>query len=293
MPPLTPQQIEQYRTEGFVVVESFLGADEIAKVDAAIDEVTSRAIDSGNPDDFLELEPESLNSQRVVRRIYHPFEQHDAFQNLATSDLLMKKIESLIGPDIGLEHSKLNMKPAAVGSVVEWHQDLAYFPHTNDDLVTALIYLDEATELNGCLQVLPRNHDHFFEHHLPDGTFAGLITQRIDDSSHGTPVSLPAPAGSAIFMHCMTPHSSQPNRSDLPRRTLIFEYRAADAYPLYFGPRVADAARHSHHLQGCKAPFARFGKIAPMIPNMVTSGQALYSLQENARAVQKAQAPST
>ena len=52
MPPLTPQQIEQYRTEGFVVVESFLGADEIAKVDAAIDEVTRRAIDSGNPHDL-------------------------------------------------------------------------------------------------------------------------------------------------------------------------------------------------------------------------------------------------
>ena len=56
------------------------------------------------------------------------------------------------------------MKPSRVGSAVEWHQDLAYFPHTNPDLVNTLIYLDDATEENGCLQVLPRQHDRFFDH---------------------------------------------------------------------------------------------------------------------------------
>jgi len=92
--------------------------------------------------------------------------------------IINDKIESLIGPDFGIQHSKLNMKPAKVGSVVEWHQDLAYFPHTNDSLVTTLIYLDDATEQNGCLQVLPRHHTHFFSHAGPDGLFAGMITER-------------------------------------------------------------------------------------------------------------------
>ena len=55
------------------------------------------------------------------------------------------------------------MKPAKVGSAVEWHQDMAYFPHTNDDLVTTLVYLDDATEENGCLRCSATSH-HYFDH---------------------------------------------------------------------------------------------------------------------------------
>ena len=56
----------------------------------------------------------------------------------------------------------------------------------------------------------------------PDGRFAGMITEDLESGQFGKPVSLEAPAGSAIFMHCITPHSSHPNRSDKPRRTLIY-----------------------------------------------------------------------
>ena len=62
-----------------------------------------------------------------------------------------------------------------------------------------------------------------------------MITETVDDGRFGNPVPLEAPAGSVIFMHCVTPHSSKPNRSENPRRTLIYEYRAADAFPIYFG----------------------------------------------------------
>jgi ectoine hydroxylase-related dioxygenase (phytanoyl-CoA dioxygenase family) len=151
----------------------------------------------------------------------NPFEQHEAFRALATDDRILDRIESLIGPDFNLQHSKLNMKPAGVGSPVEWHQDLAYFPHTNDDLVTTLVYLDDATEENGCLQVLPRHHHHFFDHSADDGSFAGMITEDLGDGRYGRAVPLPALAGSVIFMHCVLPHSSLPNRSSCSRRTLI------------------------------------------------------------------------
>ena len=66
-------------------------------------------------------------------------------------DRILNRIKLLIGPNIAFQHSKLNMKPAKVGSIVEWHQDLAYFPHTNTNLVTTLIYLDDAPKENGCL----------------------------------------------------------------------------------------------------------------------------------------------
>ncbi len=72
-------------------------------------------------DGSLELEPEPVDGQRVPRRIFNPYDQHQAFRDLAEDPRLLDRVESLIGPDFNLQHSKLNMKPAKVGSVVDWH----------------------------------------------------------------------------------------------------------------------------------------------------------------------------
>lgn len=274
---------EQYRREGYVVVNSVFTADDLAPVERAMEELTARAVAAGGMCDFLELEPEPVDGRRVPRRIYKPYDQHPAFQALATSPKVLDRIESLIGPSFSLHHSKLNMKPARVGSSVEWHQDLAFFPQTNDDLVTMLIYLDDATEENGCLQVLPRHHSHFFNHSLPDGSFAGMITEDIDSGRFGRPVPLAAPAGSVIFMHCVTPHSSLPNRSASPRRTLIFEYRAADAFPVFYGSKTLDDEVGVRPLRGEPALFARFGGPAPMIPRLMTTS-SIYDLQAESKS---------
>ena len=41
----------------------------------------------------------------------------------------------LIGPGVRYNGHKLNMKSGEYGSPVEWHQDWAFYPHTNDDLL--------------------------------------------------------------------------------------------------------------------------------------------------------------
>jgi phytanoyl-CoA hydroxylase len=281
---LSDEQIDQYRNEGFVVVERLFTADDLARVDATIRQMTEQALAGGDFSKVLELEPEPVDGKRVPRRIFNPYDQHETFRALAHDPRLLDKVESLIGGDFNLQHSKLNMKPAKVGSVVEWHQDMAYFPHTNDDLVTALIYLDDATEENGCLQVLPRHHTHFFDHSGPDGRFAGMITESLAD--FGKPRSLPAPAGSAIFMHCITPHASLPNRSNRPRRTLIYEYRANDAFPIYYGEMTNLAEARFRMVRGRAARFARFGGPRPLIPN-VGKYTSLYELQSQAKAGMK------
>jgi len=283
---LSADELAEYQTDGYVVCESLWDADEVATVDAAMREMTDRVVAGEEMSDVLELEPEAVDGQPAIRRIYNPYDLGGAFRSLADDARLLDRIESLIGPNFNLQHSKLNMKPARVGSVVEWHQDLAYFPHTNDDLVTTLIYLDEATEENGCLQVLPGQHRGFLDHFGPDGTFAGMITEQIDEERYGQPRPLPAPAGSVIFMHCMLPHSSMPNRSEASRRTLIFEYRAADSFPIYYGEMTGFAEAKERPLRGKRARFARFGGPAPLIPN-VAEYRSLYELQERTKTQEK------
>ena len=290
--PLTDQQRDFYFREGYLVVERLFDREDLATVDRTIREMTDAAIASGDYAKIMELEPEPVDGKHVCRRIYNPFEQHDAFRALATDDRMLDRIESLIGPDINLQHSKLNMKPAKVGSVVEWHQDLAYFPHTNDSLVTTLVYLDDATEQNGCLQVLPRHHTHFFNHAGPDGLFAGMITETIDDGRFGKPVSLAAPAGSVIFMHCITPHTSLPNRSDKARRTLIYEYRASDSFAIYYPHMNLGLQPKNRQLRGKPSRYARCAGPSPLMTPRAETSTSLYELQERSKK-RMAAAPAT
>lgn len=279
---LSDAQVSKYRKEGYLVVPSFFGPDVLDRVDMTIRKLTEEALASEDLSKVMELEPEPFEGQTLVRRFHNPYELHETFRQVATAVGLVDCVQSLIGPNLNLQHSKLNMKPPAVGSVVEWHQDLAYFPHTNDDLVTLLVYLDDATEENGCLRVLPRNHTHFFDHHGADGYFAGMITEDLESLQFGRPVSLEGPAGSVIFMHCMTPHSSHPNRSAKPRRTLIFEYRAADAFPIKITDSSA-AVDTDRLICGNPARFARCAGPPPYIPRFGTDYVSLYELQTRSK----------
>ena len=73
-------------------------------------------------------------------------------------------------------YSKINMKPPAIGSVVEWHQDLSYYPLTHPGSVSILFYLDDADTGNGCLQVIPGAHRRPLLDHTRNGIFQGCVT---------------------------------------------------------------------------------------------------------------------
>jgi len=71
-----------------------------------------------------------------------------------------------------------------------------------------------------------------YDHHGPDGRFCGAI----DPEASGLDLSQAAPclgkAGSITVHHVRAVHGSATNFSGKPRRFLLFQYRAADAWPL-------------------------------------------------------------
>src|SRR5258707_360611 len=93
----TDEQVEQYRNEGFIVVERLFDAADLARVTATIQQMTDAALGGGDFSKVLELEPEPIDGQRVPRRIFNPYDQHETFRSLAHDPRLLDKIESLIG----------------------------------------------------------------------------------------------------------------------------------------------------------------------------------------------------
>jgi ectoine hydroxylase-related dioxygenase (phytanoyl-CoA dioxygenase family) len=194
---------------------------------------------------------------------------------------LLDAVEQLIGPDILFHYSKLHMKGPRVGSVVEWHQDFSYYPHTNTDLATAMIYLDDATTENACLQALPGSHKLGLANHYVDGYFRGKVTGP-DAPDPTRAVPLEAPAGSVVFIHCLLLHCSAPNRSDRFRRSFFAAYRAADAYPIYFGPHASHNEPGVKLLRGKTSEVARVEAGTWRLPLSERPFGSLFQLQEEA-----------
>ncbi len=270
---LTKEQVDFYHGNGYLVVEKLFDQTEVAAALHAIENI----LDCADPSTVAEMEPSDPN---VVRRIWSPSKRHPIFSELAESEKILDIIECLIGPNILFHYSKLNMKFAQVGSVVECHQDLSYYPHTNTDLVSCLIYLDDATLENGCLEVIPGKHRNGILNHYIGGHYRGKIGSNISDVDYSTSVPLEASAGSVIFLHCLTPHYSQVNKSNKPRRTFLPAYRAADAFPIYFNSHASHNEPGVKLLRGERIKFARIESYPCPLPFAEAEFNSLYDIQE-------------
>ena len=276
---LTPQQITQYHDEGYTVVREFLGRSAVDALLADIVALTRASTVAHHDSTRLEMEPNQNAEGRKVRRIYEPCTYYPRFRSLSESKNLLDAVAQLIGPNLIFHLSKVNMKPAVLGSVVDWHQDLTYYPLTNTDSVTALFYLEDADASNGCLQVIPRSQHRVLDHTL-NGVFQGRVTETVDTSQA---IYLEARAGSLILMHCLTPHSSAPNLSSKPRTTLILSYHAADAFPIHLRGRTEAQETHARLVRGQEVSEARFGLKSFPIPRFPGDTRSLYELQELSR----------
>jgi phytanoyl-CoA hydroxylase len=168
-----------------------------------------------------------------VRRIKLPHTHTPVFWELAQYPTLVAILDKLLGPSgVRLHGSKINLKEPHHGSPVEWHQDWAFYPHTNDDLLAVGVMLDDAFLENGPLLVVPGSHKGPVWDHHSDGFFCGAMDPTRKDVDFESAVPLTGRAGSMSFHHVRLVHGSAQNVSPKPRRLLLYEYSAGDAFPL-------------------------------------------------------------
>jgi phytanoyl-CoA hydroxylase len=221
-PALTPAEIERFWEDGFLVTDDVFASDEIQALREAC---------SSPEDRQWETSDRTIHSLNLTVR-------HPAFLDLARDPRIVDRLISLIGPDIQLQHSKLAAKPPVKDAgPFGWHQDFAYFPHTNTSLVAVMVMLDDATPENGAMQMVRGSYKRGLLNHMnEEGFFTGHCQESEVWEGHPEEVVVITPrAGGMSFHHCLTLHGSPPNRSGLPRRGLVFQYRADDAFQLADG----------------------------------------------------------
>lgn len=229
---LSKAQIDAYHEVGGIVVEGRLSQADLDEARAAIATSLEEARSLSQSNDRLDLEDSHSPDDPRVRRIKLPHTQYGVFKRLMTSDAILAPARDLIGPDLRLHTSKLNMKSAGFGAAVEWHQDFAFYPHTNDDVLAVGVILDDMGAENGPLMVFPGTHKGPMLDHHSDGFFVGAVDLDALGLSTDDAVMLTGPAGSISIHHGRVLHGSALNVSDRDRRLLFYEMMAADAFPV-------------------------------------------------------------
>jgi phytanoyl-CoA hydroxylase len=188
---LSISQIAFYRDQGYLVVPDVLDATTLETVSAEMTRILEGARAVATRTDMYDLEPGHRAEDPRVRRVKTPHRFFPVFQRLMRHPTLIAILQDLLGPAVRLHGSKINLKSPRYGSPVEWHQDWAFYPHTNEDLVAVGVMLDDCTSDNGPLLVVPGSHrGPTFDHHA-DGYFCGAIDPKTirDEIARAVPLT--------------------------------------------------------------------------------------------------------
>ena len=238
---LTKSQTEQYHESGAIVVSNVLTDAEIQRLRAVTDDLVQRARGLTTHNDVYDLEDSHTPDNPRVRRIKATHLQHPDYARLMRHPNIIAVLQDLWGPDIRFDTAKLNLKCAGFGAPVEWHQDWAFYPHSNDNLAAVGVMMDDMEMANGPLMIIPGSHrGPTFDHHA-DGVFCGAMDPTNRDVDYASAIPLLGKAGSITVHHVRAVHGSAPNVSDRDRRLLLFQFRAADAWPLLGFPPGIEA----------------------------------------------------
>jgi ectoine hydroxylase-related dioxygenase (phytanoyl-CoA dioxygenase family) len=229
---LLKEQKSFYEDNGYLLVEDVVSPAQLAKLQSITYDLIEKSKAITESDEIYDLDEGHTSQTPRLTRIKLPHKQDPYYWEILKNSGVTQVLNDLLGKDTTLITSKLNTKAPSGGSAVEWHQDWAFYPHTNDDLLAFGLMLEDVTLDNGPLMVIPGTHKGPLLSHKNNDMFCGAISADDPLFKAEQAVTLSGKAGSMTIHHARTLHGSAPNLSDRNRLILFYEVAKADAWPI-------------------------------------------------------------
>jgi ectoine hydroxylase len=239
---LTASDIARYRSDGYLVLPGLFDPAEAGALRAAYHR------DAQIPGEHRITEQDGTQ----VRAVYASHTRQPEYRALTRSARLLRPARQLLGPSLYLYQLKINAKPAFGGGGWAWHQDYPVWRNADHlprpDLINVIVFLDEVTEFNGPVTVIPGSqHDPLprarrspaprpARHVDPDDIALSPAALTALVATHGM-ASPTGPPGTAVFFHPELVHGSAANTSPFPRRIAIATYNRTANLPRQHPPR--------------------------------------------------------
>lgn len=229
---LSAEQKAFYDENGYLLIRDAVTPAQLSR----LRDITYRLIDGSRKvvesDDVYDLDRGHTAETPRLTRVKLPHKRDPYFWELIRNSRMTEVLTDLLGPDTNLLTSKLNTKAPGGGRAVEWHQDWAFYPATNDSLLAFGLMLEDVDAENGPLMVVPGTHRGPVLSHQANGYFAGAVDPADPLFERDKAITLTGKAGDMTVHHVRTLHGSAPNMSNRNRLILFYECSASDAWPI-------------------------------------------------------------
>jgi len=237
-PGLTQHQLKQYQKNGFILLKSLFSEEETGRLLA---EARKMAADSK-----VRAREEAIREpgSDAVRSVFRVHALNERFERLSRDRRLVNIARQILGSEVYIHQSRVNLKPGFEGKEFYWHSDFETW-HVEDGMprmraVSCTILLTENNEHNGPLLLVPGSHMHYVscvgatpeDHYkqslrkqevgIADPAALAFLMER------GGIQSMKGPAGSVVFFDCNTMHGSNSNISPYPRANLFMVYNSVE-----------------------------------------------------------------
>lgn len=219
---LTRDQLDTYRDKGYLLLPDVFSSREVEALDSAL----ADSIVTGPEDAQLR------NSDGGVRLIYGLHRSSRAYATAVRLRRLVVPVRQLLGGDVYVHQSKVTLNTDRGDGGWAWHQDLAFWRRRDHilgpDVLSAALYLDDVTHVNGPLFIVPGSHHHGLLE-TPDGV---LDREAVVEVCRTNGIDVPiGAAGSVLFFHGQAVHGSSGNITPFDRRILYVTYNAINNAP--------------------------------------------------------------
>ena len=285
---LSPSQVRFFQEEGYVIVPDVFDPAELEPVRQEMHaEINGKARELQAAGKLAQLHEEAGYDRQLAAIYRDSKEAGDAIVRhlmgvrgggfhspemfaLITHPKMLAAVGSLLGSEeIVASAYRIRPKLPHFGrGVVPWHQDSGYLAEHCDQnlIITCWVPFVDATQENGCMEILPRTHRGQVAPHHTGGNADFLVIKDADlPADPRQAITAACPRGGVVFMTNRTPHCSTPNVSDHIRWSVDLRFKAADV-PNNVGIEPAsldaagqaDAAFYAEVNVACYPPDADF-----------------------------------
>lgn len=236
--PFTPAELNDFERDGFFAIGELLTADEVAVYRAELDRLVNDP--AMRADDRSIVEPRS----QEIRSVFEVHKISEVFAKLVADPRVVGRARQILGSDVYVHQSRINVKPGFGASGFYWHSDFETW-HAEDGLpnmrtVSVSIALTENHDTNGGLMIMPGSHRHFlgcagetprdnYKKSLQmqeAGTPSDEALTKLADA-HGIKLFTGKP-GSATWFDCNCMHGSGDNITPYPRSNVFIVFNSVE-----------------------------------------------------------------
>lgn len=219
----TKEQIDAYHDQGFFILENVITHEQLEGLRTECDryvEIFEREMEEKG------VTSRSINHYKKRYFISNRGQQSPIISAFLFGELMADIARATLGDTAYLFNEQYVVKASEVGTTFAWHQDSGYIGHYHRPYLSCWCALDDMSEANGTIFVLPYERAGM----SPDDLFDHGVEQGSNDKVgyHGDDPGVPAivPAGSVVVFSSRTFHRSSANTSGRVRRSYLAQYSA-------------------------------------------------------------------